>query len=132
LAFLVVIVTGVAGREILGLIAGKKFEFAYAFLFLLSIAAAIDLAGFSLEPVQDAHGRSWIVMRAKVVAAAAYGLLLLLLLPTMGGKGAAIAAIICSLAIFIQLAAATAKILRRPLADPAVDPASSTQPTEIS
>jgi O-antigen/teichoic acid export membrane protein len=121
LAFLVVIVTGVAGREILAIIAGRQFEFAYPFLFLLSIAAAIDLAGFSLEPLQDAHGRSWIVLRARLVAAGAYAVLLLLLLPRMGGEGAALAAIICSLAIFIQLAIATTVILRRPKVDAAAE-----------
>jgi O-antigen/teichoic acid export membrane protein len=111
LAFLVVVVTGFAGKEILSIIAGKQFEFAYGFLFLLSIAAAIDLAGFSLEPVQDAHGRSWTVLRAKLIAAVAYAVLLALLLPSIGAEGAAIAAIICSLAIFIQLALATGNIL---------------------
>ena len=113
LAFLVVLVTGIAGREILGLLAGEQFEFAYAFLFLLSIATAIDLAGFALEPLQDAHGRSWIVLRARLVAAAAYIVLLAILLPWLGAQGAAIAAIICSLLIFVQLALATAAVLRR-------------------
>ena len=113
LAFLVVLVTGIAGREILGLLAGEQFEFAYAFLFLLSIATAIDLAGFALEPLQDAHGRSWIVLRARLVAAAAYIVLLAILLPWLGAQGAAIAAIICSLLIFVQLALATAEVLRR-------------------
>jgi O-antigen/teichoic acid export membrane protein len=131
LALVVVVVTGIAGKEILSIIAGKQFEFAYGFLFLLSIAAAIDLAGFSLEPVQDAHGRSWTVLRAKLVAAAAYALLLLLLLPTTGGQGAAIAAIICSLAIFIQLAFATRGILRNRSELP-VDPEEPAQPTHVS
>jgi O-antigen/teichoic acid export membrane protein len=131
LAFMVVLVTGIAGKEILSIIAGKQFEFAYGFLFLLSIAAAIDLAGFALEPLQDAHGRSWIVLRAKLVAAATYAILLLLLLPIFGGQGAAMAAIICSLAIFIQLAVATASILRK-RREPIVNPDEPTQPTSAS
>ena len=41
----------------------------------------------------------------------------LLRLPTIGGQGAAIAAIICSLAIFSQLAFYTARLLRHPPAE---------------
>ena len=114
LALGVVIVAGFAGRDILRLLAGKEFEFAQPFLFLLSIATAIDLAGFAFEPLQNAHGRSWIVLRSNLIAAAVYGLLLLVLLPQLGGEGAAIAAIVCSLMIFIQLAFSTARLLREP------------------
>jgi O-antigen/teichoic acid export membrane protein len=113
LALMVVLLTAVAGREILGLLAGKRFEFAYAFLLLFSIATAIDLAGFAFEPFQDAHGRSWTVLRARLVAAIAYAILLATLVPWLGGKGAAIAAIICSALIFVQLAWATAMVLKR-------------------
>lgn len=112
LALAVVLVTGLAGREILHLFAGKRFEFAHTYLFMLAFATAIDLAGFALEPVQNAHGRSWKVLRSKLVAAVVYALLLVVLLPAVGGKGAAIAAIICSLVIFAQLAFYTAKLLR--------------------
>jgi len=112
LAFMVVLLTGFAGREILGLIAGEQFEFAYAFLFLLSVATAIDLAGFAFEPLQDAHGRAGTVLRARLVAAIAYAILLASLMPWLGGKGAAIAAIICSLLVFGQLAWATRIVLR--------------------
>ena len=112
LALAVVLVTGLAGREILHLFAGKRFEFAHTYLFMLAFATALDLAGFALEPVQNAHGRSWKVLRSKLVAAVIYAFLLVILLPTIGGKGAAIAAIICSFAIFVQLAYYTAKLLR--------------------
>ena len=112
LALAVVLATGLAGRQILHLLAGKRFEFANTYLFLLAMAAAIDLAGFALEPVQNAHGRTSKVLRSKLIAAVVYALLLLILLPTMGGKGAAIAAIICSIMIFIQLAFYTVKLLR--------------------
>ncbi|MDP9423673.1 MAG: lipopolysaccharide biosynthesis protein [Pseudomonadota bacterium] len=113
LALLLVLVTGFAGELILRIFAGKAFEFAYLFLFLLSIATAIELAGFAFEPVQNAHGRSWTILRSKLIAAAVYGLLLLVLLPRMGAQGAAFAAIICSLLIFLQLAFSTAMLLRR-------------------
>lgn len=113
LALGLVLVTGFAGELILRIIAGKEFEFAYTFLFLLSIATAIDLAGFAFEPVQNAHGRSWMILRSKLIAAGVYGLLLLVLLPRIGAQGAAIAAIICALLIFVQLAVSTARMLRR-------------------
>ena len=113
LALVVVLLMGFAGREILGLLAGKKFEFAYPFLFLLSVATAIDLAGFAFEPFQDAHGRAWTVLRARLVAATAYAILLASLVPWLGGKGAAIATIICSALVFVQLAWATAMVLKK-------------------
>lgn len=113
LALVLVLITGVAGRLILRVIAGEEFEFAYPFLFLLSIATAIELAGFAFEPVHNAHGRSWMILRSKLIAAAAYGLLLLVLLPRIGAQGAAFAAIICSLLIFLQLGFSTARLLRR-------------------
>lgn len=113
LALGLVLITGFAGELILRIFAGKEFEFAYPFLFLLSIATAIELAGFAFEPVQNAHGRSWTILRSKLIAAAVYGLLLLVLLPRIGPQGAAIAAIICSLLIFLQLAVSTARLLRR-------------------
>ena len=131
LAFMVVLVTGFAGREILGLIAGKKFEFAYAFLFLFSVATAIDLAGFAFEPLQDAHGRAGTVLRARLVAATAYAILLASLMPWLGGKGAAIAAIICSLLVFGQLAWATMIVLKRGQAD-AIDEPDRTEKTPVT
>jgi len=113
LALLVVAITGVAGREILHLLAGKKFEFAQQFLFLLSIATAVDLAGFAFEPLINAHGGSWKVLRTNIVAAVVYGVLLVVLLPRIGAVGAAIAAIACSLMIFVQLAYFTFDTLRK-------------------
>jgi O-antigen/teichoic acid export membrane protein len=112
LALCVVLATGLAGRQILHLLVGAKFEFAHRFLFLLSIATALDLAGFAFEPLQNAHGKSWTVLRSKIVAACAYALLLVILLPRLGGTGAAVAAIICSLLVFGQLAFQTARLLR--------------------
>lgn len=113
LGFIVVLVTSFAGQEILGLLAGESFEFAYTFLILFSVATAIDLAGFAFEPLQDAHGRSGTVLRARLVAALAYAILLLTLIPWLGARGAAIAAIICSILMFVQLARATLTVLKR-------------------
>lgn len=112
LALLIVLVIGVGGREILRIVAGERFEFAQPFLFMLSIATAIELAGFAFEPLQNAHGRSWEVLRSKFVAAGVYLVLLIALLPRFRGEGAAIAAVICALTVFVQLAFLTAKLLR--------------------
>jgi len=112
-ASVVVLATGLAGREILHLIAGKKFEFAYVFFFLLSISTAIDLAGFALEPFHNAHGRAGRVLRCRVVGAIVYVALLALLLPMFGARGAAFAAIAASLVIFVQLAHSTLQILAK-------------------
>ena len=132
LAFMVVLLTGIAGREILGLLAGERFEFAYAFLFLFSVATAIDLAGFAFEPFQDAHGRSWTVLRARLVAALAYALLLASLVPWLGARGAAFAAIICSALVFVQLAWATAMILKKSHAGMVVDERDRTETTPVT
>ncbi|HEX8841600.1 MAG TPA: lipopolysaccharide biosynthesis protein [Sphingomicrobium sp.] len=121
LALAVALIATVAGREILHLLAGKRFEFAYMFFVLLSVATAIDLAGFAFEPLQNAHGRSWNVLRAKLIGAVVYAGLLVVLLPRFGGNGAAIAAIICSSLIFVQLAYFTVKVLRRRQDTPAPD-----------
>ena len=122
LGLVIVLIIALRGREILHLFAGKRFEFAHEYLSLLAVATAIDLAGFALEPVQNAFGRSWKVLRSKLFAAAVYGILLVVLLPTTGGTGAATAAIICSLLIFTQLAFYTAKLLRNDRTTPAIVP----------
>lgn len=111
LASLIVVATGFGGGEILRLVAGKQFEFAHQFLFLLSIAAAFDLAGFALEPFHNAHGRAGRVLRSNAVGALIYLLLLVLLLRGSRGEGAAIAAIGASLVIFVQLAVSAFQIL---------------------
>jgi len=113
LAVMVVLLTAFGGREILGLIAGKKFEFAQTFLFLLAIAAAIDLAGFALEPFHNAHGRSGRLLRSRAVGAAVYLVLLAVLVRQLGAEGAAFAAIGASAVIFIQLAISAREILQR-------------------
>jgi O-antigen/teichoic acid export membrane protein len=113
LAVVVVIVAAVAGAGILDLVAGPQFEFAQHFLFLLSIAAAIDLAGFALEPFHNAHGRAGRVLRSRAIGALCYVILLGLLLKRMGAESAAFAAISASLIIFVQLAISAFQILRK-------------------
>ena len=107
----IVCIAGAAGGPILALVAGKEFEFASGYLFLLAISAAIDLTGFALEPFHNAHGRSGRVLRSRAVGAAVYAFLLAILLPAIGAEGAAFASIGASLVMFLQLAVSTAQIL---------------------
>jgi len=107
----IVAIAGLAGGSILALVAGKEFEFASGYLFLLAISAAIDLTGFALEPFHNAHGRSGRVLRSRAIGAAAYAGLLGVLLPTIGAEGAAFASIGASLVMFLQLALSTVQIL---------------------
>jgi O-antigen/teichoic acid export membrane protein len=112
LAAAVVLIAATAGHLILRLIAGKHFEFAQPLLLILSISAAVNIAGFSLEPFHNAHGRSGRVLRARIVGTIAYLLLLLVLLPRFGAEGAAIATAITSAVIMAQLALSARNILR--------------------
>jgi O-antigen/teichoic acid export membrane protein len=114
LALVLVAIAGVGGQLIIRLIAGANFTFAYPYLFLLAIAAAIDLSGFALEPFHNAHGRAGRVLRAKAVGAVVYVTVLAILLPTIGPAGAAIAAIATSIVIVAQLTLSAAQLLHRP------------------
>ena len=86
-------ITGFGGREILRLVAGPRFEYAREFLFLLSIAAAIDVVGFGLEPFHNAHGRAGRVLRTYIVAALTYGALLAALIALPSAATAQITAL---------------------------------------
>ena len=114
IAAAIAIVMSFGSETILRIIAGEKFEFAAPLLALLSVATAINLAGITFEPLQNAHGRSWNVLRAKLIGAGVYGVALFVLLPRLGGEGAAIAAIICAIVIFVQLAVLTVNVLKKP------------------
>lgn len=112
LAIAMVVIVGVGGKPILHLIAGRKFEFAHVFLTVLAFSAAIDLAGFALEPFHTAHGRAGRVLRIRLVGACFYLATLVVLLPRIGAIGAAFAAVGASAIMFAQLAVSTAQILR--------------------
>jgi O-antigen/teichoic acid export membrane protein len=109
---LLILICGFAGRFLIGLVAGPKFVFAQPFLVLLAISSAITLAGFALEPLHNAHGRSGRVLRARVVGTILYVILLAALLPTTGAKGAAIAAIATSAVMMALLAQSAARMIR--------------------
>lgn len=113
LAIAVALIAATAGRLILRLIAGKHFEFAQPFLLVLAVSAAVNIAGFSLEPFHNAHGRSGRVLRARVVGTIVYLMLLAVLLPRFGAIGAAVAAAATSIVIVGQLALSARQILRK-------------------
>lgn len=108
-----VLIAGPLSPLIIRVIAGPRYLFAREYLLLLLIAAAIDLAGFALEPFHNAHGRSGRVLRIRGVAAAAYLLLLACLLPPLGAVGAAIASVGAALVALLQFVASAAQILKR-------------------
>jgi O-antigen/teichoic acid export membrane protein len=113
LAAVVVVATGPAAAATLQFVAGANFAFASEYLFILLIAAAIDLAGFALEPFLSAHGRAGRVLRIRAVGAFTFLVLLGLLLPILGATGAALAAVGASVIIFAQSVISSLQILRK-------------------
>jgi hypothetical protein len=80
---------------------------------VLTIAAAMDLAGFGLESIHNAHGRSGRVLGARLIGATTYVATLALLLPTIGALGAAFATVATSLVTRIHMAVSARRILLR-------------------
>ena len=109
---LAILFAGPGASTILRLVAGPRFGFARDYLLLLLIAAAIDLAGFALEPFHNAYGWAARVLRIRAVSAVAYVVFLGLLLPAFGAMGAAVAAIGLSMITFVQFALSAAGALR--------------------
>ena len=102
------------GEHALRLIAGNEFAAAAPILTLLCIAAAIELAGFALEPALLARGRAVTALTARAIGAVVYVAALVLLLDNFGVFGAAYAAIIGS--VVAAIASLAALIAVRPLA----------------
>ena len=112
LAAVTVAIIVVGGQRIIGLIAGPQYEFAYLPMLLLSVATAIDLASFALDPYHIAYGRAGRILRIRLVAAVGYLIVLALLLPRLGASGAAIAGIAASIIQFVQLGLSIWQIVR--------------------
>lgn len=111
-ATLMLLLAGFFGRELLQLVAGTRFAFAHQFLVLLCIAAAINVAGFALEPFHSASFQAGALLRAYVVATIVYGLILVNVLTPLGAKAAAVASIGSALAVTIQLGISASRILK--------------------
>lgn len=114
-----VAVAGFGGELMLRLFAGEAFTFAHRYLFILAIAAAIDLSGFALEPIHNAFGKSGRILGTRAIGAATYALTLAATLPVIGPAGAALAAIVSSIVMRIRLATSAARLLALPPSDPA-------------
>ena len=95
----VVLLIAIAGEFALTLVGGGNYGFAYPFLVLLSIAAAIDLSGFSLEPALVAIGRPGRILFVRAIAGAIYAALLVGLVVRFGAIGAPVAAICASMLV---------------------------------
>lgn len=105
-ALITVAFIAVAGEPLLTLVVGPQYRFAYPFLLLLTIAAAINLIGFALEPTLVALGRPGLALAARTSAGLIYMLLMVLLLHKLGPVGAAYAAIAATLLSLIFLVGA--------------------------
>ena len=104
----------VAGRELLGLVAGPEFAAAYPLLLLLGAAAIVDFVGVAFEPALVASGQAGRSLRVQLLAATALVGLMVLLIPAWGALGAAAAVLAGSILTFALMAFAVRRILRRP------------------
>lgn len=85
-----------AGKAILGFVAGPEFLPMYPLLLLLGTAAVIDLVGVSFEPALIATGKAGLAFRIQVVVTVVLIAAMLALLPAQGATGAGIALLISS------------------------------------
>jgi O-antigen/teichoic acid export membrane protein len=111
-ALLLIVVAGLFGGELLQLVAGPRFRFAQDLLFLLTIAAAINVAGFGLEPFLNAHLRAGSVLRANIIAGLVYAVSLAAMLHRFGAISAALSSIAATLALMVQLCASAVSVGR--------------------
>jgi len=107
-----VVLAFLGGAVLLRWIAGQAYEFAYTPFVILTLAAAVDLSGFVLEPLLIAHGRAAQVLIGRVVPGCAYVLLLTWLLPIAGTVGAASAVLVASVGTRLLLGLYCARLLQ--------------------
>ncbi|MDZ4094050.1 MAG: oligosaccharide flippase family protein [Paracoccaceae bacterium] len=100
---LAVILMAVFGKLALHLIGGEAYIFAYPFLLVLSVAAAIELCGVAVEPAMIALGRPGTVLLARSVTGIFYAGVLIWLANAWGAIGAATAAIVGAIFMLIML-----------------------------
>jgi O-antigen/teichoic acid export membrane protein len=112
-AAVIVVLLLLAGKPVLGLVAGEAFLPAYPLLLLLGFAAALDLGGVSFEPALIATGRAGVALKLRIVVAATLLILLLILLPRLGTVGAGIATVSASILGLILFGAAAWRAIHR-------------------
>ncbi len=86
---LAILLVAVAGEALLSLIGGPGYVFAYPIVLVLTIASAVNLSGFGLEPALVAFGRPDKALVARGLASIGYLVFLGVLLSMMGPIGAA-------------------------------------------
>lgn len=85
------------GPLLIRLLAGEAFIFARWILALLALGVAVDLSGFTLEPLLVARGEAGLVLRVRLIGALLFAVLLLGGLCLFGSIGAAAAMVVASL-----------------------------------
>lgn len=108
---IIIALTALLGRPLLGLIAGPDFLPAYPLLLLLGIAASIDLVGVSYRPLLMATDGVGLSLRITALATALLVVLLAVLLPLYGTIGAAVANIAAAAVAFVLMRVATRRAL---------------------
>jgi O-antigen/teichoic acid export membrane protein len=109
----ILLILFLAGKPLLGLIAGEEFLPAYPLLLLLGTAAVIDLVGVGFEPALIAAGRAGTAFRIQLTVAVALIALLVGLLSAYDAIGGGFALLIGSLLGFVLMAGATLRAFRR-------------------
>ena len=109
---LIVLVAWFGGEALLATLGGEAYRFAHGLLFILAIAAAIDMAGFTFEPWLNAHGQAGKVLMARLTGTLVYAGLLFFMLDRHGPEGAALSAVIGGIVIRLWLLMAAMKLWR--------------------
>jgi O-antigen/teichoic acid export membrane protein len=89
IGLLAILLVAVTGEALLSLIGGPDYVFVYPIFLVLTIASAVNLSGFGLEPALVAFGRPDKALVARGLASIGYLVFLGVLLTMMGPIGAA-------------------------------------------
>lgn len=108
-----VLLMAVLGHEALELIGGEDYVFAYPYLMLLSVAAAIELCGVAVEPALIAFGRPGKVLAVRAATGLFYTVLLIGLTMAFDGVGAASATVFGAIFLIVALYVLFLSMVRR-------------------
>ena len=102
----------VFGRSLLVFAFGPQVEAAYGLVVWLSLAAAVRMLAFPLEPALISSGQPGVALRVRVVAVSVFLATLITLLPRIGVEGGGIAGFVAALASFAGQGAAVLSWIR--------------------
>lgn len=108
-----VLLMAVLGDDALVLIGGEEYAFAYPYLMLLAIAAAIELCGVAIEPAMIAFGRPGKVLEVRAATGLFYTVLLVWLTVAFEGVGAAAATVFGAVFLLAALYVLFLRTVRR-------------------